>query len=97
MKYLLGALIALIVSDGLISHFLVARGLGREVNPFMQTLVGKEVFLVIKVVGALIVAVILWDIHKRRPKLAMISTSCFVAVCAGIVLWNLRVLFITQG
>ena len=96
MRYLLGALIALVVSDGVISHFLVTHGLGREGNPFLQILIGKEIFLVIKVVGALLCALILWDIYKRRPKLALISSLCFVVLYAGIVLWNLRLFFITQ-
>ena len=94
--YLLGALIVLVVSDGLISHFLVRHGFGREGNPFLETLVGKETFLIIKVLGVLLCALVLWDIYKRRPKLATITTLCFVILYAGIVLWNLGVFFITQ-
>ncbi len=95
MRYLLGALIALVVSDGLISHFLVSRGLAQEGNPFLEALVGEGIFLVIKVLGVLLCALILWDIYKQRPKLAMISSLCFVVLYAGIVLWNLCVFFIT--
>lgn len=96
IRYLLAALIALVVSDGLITRFLVSRGLGQEGNPFLQTLVGETNFLVIKVLGALLCALILWDIHRRRPKLALISSWCFVVIYAGIVLWNLYVFFISQ-
>jgi hypothetical protein len=94
--YLLAALVALVVSDGLITHFLVNRGLGQEGNPFLQTLVGETNFLVIKVLGVLLCALILWDIHRRRPKLALISSWCFVVLYAGIVLWNLCAFFISQ-
>ena len=96
MKYPLGALIALMVSDGLVSHYLVTRGLGREGNPFLQTLVGERNFIVIKVVGALLCALILWDIYKRRPKMARVSSLCFVALYAGIVFWNLSIFFTAQ-
>ena len=93
MSYLLSALIVLVVSDGLISHFLVRSGLGWEGNPFLQTWVGREAFLVIKVFGVLLCALILWDMYKRWSKLALISTSCFIVIHAGIVLWNLSVFF----
>jgi len=96
MKYLLGALIALVVSDGLITHFLVQHGVAWELNPFLRTLIGDGNFLVVKVLGVLLAALILWDIYKQRPKLARISSLCFVALYAGIVSWNLSVFFTTQ-
>ena len=93
MKCLLGILIALVISDGLISYFGVTQGLAREGNPFLQTLVGERNFLLIKVAGALLGAFILWDIHKTRPKMALISSYCFVGLYTGIVIWNLFVFF----
>ena len=96
MRYLLSALIVLMVCDGLISRFLVRSGLGQEGNPFLQNFVGEEAFLVVKVLGALLCALILWDMYRRWSKLALVSTWCFVVLHAGIVLWNLLVLFITQ-
>lgn len=94
--YLLGALVVLIVLDGLITNFLVTNGLGREGNPFLQTLVGERSFLVIKVIGALLCALILWDIYKRRPRMARIASLCFVGLYAGIVSWNLSIFFTTR-
>ena len=96
MKYLLGMLIGFVVADGLISHFLVRHGLGYEGNPLLQNLVGEGNFLVIKVLAVLLCAFILRDIYKQWPKLALISTSCFVVLYAGITSWNLYVFFITQ-
>jgi len=95
MRYLLGMLIVLVVSDGVISNFVVTRRLGWEWNPFLQNWVGKDVFLAIKVLGVFLCALILWDIYKRWPKLALIASLCFVVLYAGIVLWNLSVLFVT--
>lgn len=94
MRYLLIALVALVVSDGVISHFLVAGGLGWEWNPLLRTLVGKEYFLVIKLLAALLSALILWDVYRKWPKLGLISTSCLVLVYTGMVLWNLSLFFI---
>jgi hypothetical protein len=94
--YPLAALIALVVADGLITRFLVRQGLGQEVNPFIKALAGETHFVVIKVLGALLCALILWDIYRRRPKLALISSWCFAVAYAGIVLWNLGIFFISQ-
>jgi len=88
LNYLLGSLVLLNVADGVISYFLVDLGKGSEANPFLLHIIGEPAFMVIKIVGVLLCALILWDIHRRYPKLALVSTSCFVAVYAAIVLWN---------
>ena len=89
MKYLLGLLILLNIVDGLMTHFLTQNGIGREGNPFLVQIVGEPVFMIIKVVGVLVCALILWDIYRRHPQLALVSTSFFVISYATIVLWNL--------
>ena len=89
MKYLLSLMVVFVISDGLITNFLVGNGLAREGNPLLQPLVGDIGFLILKVVGALLCALILWDVSRRYRKVALISTSCFVVFYAGIVLWNL--------
>jgi len=88
LKYLLGLLIFLNIADGILTHFLVELDLGKEANPFLLKLVGEPVFLVLKVVGILLCALILWDIHRRHPRLAFMSTSVFVTIYVGIVVWN---------
>jgi hypothetical protein len=93
IKYLIGALAVLVVTDGLVSHFLISNGLAQEGNPLLVVLVGKWNFLVIKVAGAFICSLILWDIYKSWPKLALISTSCFVSVYTIIVFWNVGIFF----
>lgn len=95
IRHLLVALIALVIADGVITHFLVKRGIAQEVNPFLRDLVGNQNFLVVKVVGVLVAAFILWDIYKRWPRAAVISSWCFVGLYAGIITWNLSVSFIT--
>ncbi len=94
MKYLLGLLVGFEILDGVISHFLIRGGLAREGNPFLQPIVGEVNFLVLKVVGGLLCALILWDIYKRFPRVALISTSCFVVFYVAIVFWNLGVFLV---
>ena len=97
IRALLGTLIALVVSDGLISNFLVKQRFGLEGNPFLQTWVGEEEFLFIKLAGALLVALILWDIHKQGSKLSFIITLCFVIAYTLIVFWNMFAFLIVLG
>lgn len=93
MKYVLGLLIILEIADGVLTHFIIRGGLGREGNPFLLPLVGGNTFLILKVVGVLLCALILWDIYRRYPKVALIATSCFVAFYGAIVLWNVSLFF----
>ena len=89
MKYLLGLLIVFEILDGLLTHFLLRNETLVEGNPFLQPLVGEANFLLIKVLGGLLCALILWDIYQRHPWLATITTSCCAMFYAGIVGWNL--------
>ena len=95
MKYLLGLLASFVISDGLLTYFLIKDGLAREGNPLLASIVGQDIFLVLKAVGAILCVLILWDVHRRFPKLALICSSCFVVAYGGIVAWNLS-LFLTS-
>jgi hypothetical protein len=88
LKYLLGLLVLLNISDGVLTHFLVKFGLATEGNSFLLPVVGEPGFMIIKVLGAIICCFILWDIYRRRPRLAFMSASFFVACYGVIVLWN---------
>jgi hypothetical protein len=88
IKYLLGTLIGLVTLDGVLTEFLVGRGAAREVNPLLQPLVGDIGFMVLKVVGALLCALILWDVYRRFPRVGLIATSVAVAGYTLIVVWN---------
>ena len=88
IKLLVCTLGALVVADGLISKFLVSHGFAREGNPLLQIWVGENVFLVIKLLGAVLIAIVLWDIYKRFPKVAIIATWIAVVGYGAIVLWN---------
>ena len=88
MKYLLGLLVIFVVLDGLLTRFLIDGNLAREGNPLLEKIVGQDIFIVLKVAGALLCALILWDVYKRYPKLGRIATWCGVIFYGGVILWN---------
>ena len=94
MIYLLIALVGLVIMDGVLTEFLVGKGLAREANPFLQPLVGDIGFMIIKVVGALLCAFILWDVHRRYPNVAKITTTIAVIGYTAIVLWNVSLILL---
>ena len=94
MKHFLGLLVVFGISDGVLTYFMVDNGLAREANPFLLTLAGELNFLILKVIAILLCAIILWDIYRRLPRAALISTSCFAVCYGGIVFWNLSWLFV---
>jgi hypothetical protein len=93
---LLGTLVALVVADGLLSQFLIGSGLGTESNPFIAGWVSDSNFLYMKLAGALLCALILWDVYKSRHRLAILASLVFVTLYTGIVYWNI-IVFITTN
>ncbi len=90
ITHLLAVLVALFVTDGLVSRSLISSGLGYEANPFLRGMAGPDSVL-IKVAGALLAALILWDIHKIRPRHALAVTVVSVVVYTAIIFWNVSV------
>ena len=96
IRLLLGTLFALVVADGILSNYLVTHGLGKELNPISQVLISQGNLISVKLLGALLAALILWDIQKKRPKAAMLVTLCAVTLYTGILYWNLLTFVIVQ-
>jgi hypothetical protein len=82
------------VLDAVLTHFLVKNNLGREGNPFLAPIVGGPFFFVVKFLGALLAAFILWDIYRRNRRLGLTATTCLVAAYTLIVLWNMSAFII---
>ena len=91
VEHLLGTLLSLVVADGLISQFLIKSGLGQEGNPFLRVLVTSNDFLIIKMCGAILCVLILWNIARRLPRLIFIFSTCFVGLYTAILFWNIAV------
>lgn len=96
LKHLVILLFLLVIADGILTQFLTTYGLGIEVNPFLNTVVGENKFMLIKVGGALLVSLLLWDMYRLKPKVAMISSTVAVVAYTAIVYWNISIFFITQ-
>jgi len=94
IEYLLGTLLSLVVADGLISQYLIKNGLGQEANPLLRILVTENNFLVVKMCGAIICVLILWNIARRLPRLIFIFSACFVGLYTALVLWNVTVFLV---
>ncbi len=93
MKLLSIILVVLVATDGLITNLLIKSGIAHEGNVFLQPIAGTAIFLVIKLVGALLCALLLWDIYRHWPKMAVVSSYVFVGIYACITIWNLILLF----
>ena len=87
--YLLLLLIAAVIADGLITEFLVNYGIGKELNPFLRNFVADGNLILVKIIGALLSALILEHIYRRQPKMAVVTTYFFVAVYGGLIYWNI--------
>jgi len=94
IEYLLGTLLSLVVADGIISQFLIKSGIGREANPFLKTLVAEGSFLIIKMCGAIICVLILWNMARRVPRLVFVVSVSLVAIYTAILFWNLAVFLV---
>ena len=95
-RLLLLTLVLLVVADGVISQFLLTNRFGLEGNPLLRRWVGEDSFLLVKSLGALIAALILWDVYKRFPRVAFIATTGFVVLYTAVVYWNLSVALLNQ-
>jgi hypothetical protein len=95
ITYLLIALVSLVIVDGLLTQYLVPKGAAREANPFLEPLVGQTGFMVLKIVGALLCAFILWDVYRRFPRVGMIAAWIAVLGYGAIVIWNTSLILLT--
>lgn len=95
-RYLLCLLFSLVVADGIISNFIVQSGLGREGNPFIQSIVGQTSFIFLKFSAAFVSALILWKVQRQHTRLGLVSIIFFIILYTVILWWNLTSWFITQ-
>ena len=94
LKYILGALILLEIADGVLTNILIKKDIAREGNPVLLNIAGGSGLIIVKIVGVLVAALILWDIRRRYPRVAFWTASAFLLVYAGIVAWNMRLLLL---
>jgi hypothetical protein len=95
MMYLLIALVSLVILDGLLTEYLIPRGGVREANPFLEPLVGQAGFMILKTVGSLLCAFILWDVYRRFPRVGLIAAWIAIFFYGAIVIWNTSLILLT--
>jgi hypothetical protein len=88
MKYLLPILSGLEISDGVFTDFAVGQGLVKEANPLMASIVSEDLFLFLKVAGALICTGILWLVYKKYPGVARTVSSAIIVFYIAVLAWN---------
>jgi len=88
MILLLITLVSFVILDGLLTEYLIPGGKVREANPFLEPLIGETGFMVLKIVGSLLCAFILWDVYRRFPKVGTIAAWIAVLGYGAIVIWN---------
>ena len=76
------------------TNLLIEKGIAWEANPWLMDIAGKPGFITLKIVGVLLAAFMLWDVHRRYPQAAFWVATFFLAVYAGILVWNLRLLIL---
>ena len=88
LMLLWGALFSLVVTDGIITQYLITHGIAWELNPFLASFIDENMFLLIKAIGVLLAITILWDISKRNYRIALVTSSLFVMFYTLVVMWN---------
>ncbi len=80
------------IADGVLTDILINKGIASEANPFLLGIAGKSGFMLVKIVGVLLAVLILWDVHRRHPRMAFWASATFALIYIGIVAWNLYLL-----
>jgi hypothetical protein len=93
MKVLLGIMAALEIGDGVFTHYAAGSGMVGEGNALMESLVMNGDFLVLKIVGALLCAVLLGRLYRRFPGIAVTVTSAVAVFYTAVIGWNAGVFF----
>jgi hypothetical protein len=93
IKVFIPILIILEIADGILTYSAVGRDLVREANPLLQSTAGSESFLIMKVCGALLSALLLWLVYQRFPKLGYVASFSIMLFYASIYIWNLNIFF----
>jgi len=95
MKLLLILLCGFEVLDGLLTHFFVTGGDFREGNPLLATIATEGDFLLLKVVGAAICALLLLTVYRRIPRVTVATASTVVVFYSAVMGWNLSIVLTT--
>ena len=77
IRWVLVALVLLVMADGLLTNLLIHGDIAHEWNPFLVLLAGRGALLAVKVIGVVVCALLLWDINKHWRLLEFMSSYEF--------------------
>jgi hypothetical protein len=78
VELLVVTLACLVAADVVINGFPGQPGFGFEANPLLQFWVRNNYFVLLKMVSGGLVALLLWDMHKRHLTTILVTTVCLV-------------------
>jgi hypothetical protein len=93
IKFLIPLIVALEIADGVLTYSAVGKDLVLEANPLFRNTADSDSFLIMKISGALLSALLLWLIYKRFPKLSLITSAGIMSFYTAVYTWNLSILF----
>jgi hypothetical protein len=94
-RFMLLLLIGLVLADGIITEFVVGAGLATEGNPLMKVCLNEGNLMPLKLCGALMGSVILWNMSRKYQRSASTVALVFIAVYTSIVYWNVAIVFMS--
>jgi hypothetical protein len=89
VKYLLVSLGCLEVIDGLFTRWAVTAGVARESNPLLTSVAGDWDFVFLKVIGAVVSALMLAAVYRRFPRAAAAAGAGVASFYGLVLVWNL--------
>lgn len=94
-RLLLVLLFILAVTDGLVTRYVLDRGLGSESNPFLAGLVQGDQFMMLKIAGTGLAVLLLAHLYQRAPRILFGLANALVAGYTLIVWWNTLVVILS--
>ncbi len=76
------------MTDASVTQSLVSAGNVIEGNPVVSGLIDAGMFLPLKVMGLLICGLLVWFLHCRFPKAALVTTLGVLLFYCGVLAWN---------
>ena len=93
IKPIISLIVALEIMDGFLTYSAVGKNWVREANPLFHDTAGSGNFLIMKVLGALLSALLLWLVYKRFPKVSFIAGTGIMLFYTAVCSWNMSILF----
>jgi hypothetical protein len=92
IKFLIPLIVILEAADGILTYTAVGKNLVREANPLLYATAGNTSFLIMKICGAFLSALLLWLVYRRFPKISYITCSIIMLLYTSIYIWNITIL-----